>query len=173
MFEKVNKFLAINSNLSRQSKTKAIFQEQSGLKRKVTLLRGNIKKNPNHYSKEQLIWRNPSYQQQIRRAYNSITVMSYEEIHRWLQLQQVTPKQYNRDGLGQSTESYRVLTVHTKDTLCAYRDIYVGFTAAFLCSGEKLLPKNQAETPYSVEGGKLYFERTKKNAFKQDWMGVF
>ena len=43
-----------------------------------------------------------------------------------------------------------------------YRDIYVGFTALTFCRWEKTFTKNQAETPYSVEGRQLYFERTKK-----------
>ena len=43
-----------------------------------------------------------------------------------------------------------------------YLDIYIGFTAITFCKWEKVLPKNQAETPYTEAGRQINFERTKK-----------
>ena len=45
-----------------------------------------------------------------------------------------------------------------------YRDIYIGFTALTFCKWEKVLSKNQAETPYTEAGREINFRRTKKEA---------
>lgn len=43
-----------------------------------------------------------------------------------------------------------------------YRDMYIGITKLTFCKWERIYQKNQKETPFTEEGRKLYFKRTRK-----------
>ena len=43
-----------------------------------------------------------------------------------------------------------------------YRDIYIGITSLTFCNWQETRGKNPKETPYTAEGRKINFERTKK-----------
>ena len=145
--------------------------DKDRLKRKVYTIAGNIKKIPNHYSKEQLIGEIHRINSQIRgliQYYQCCTWVnvSMKKYSRWLHLTAMHRlKQYNGKWI-LANRVQNLPRVHEQYTQkipsVRYRDIYVGFTALTFCRWEKTFTKNQAETPYSVEGRQLYFERTKK-----------
>lgn len=65
-----------------------------------------------------------------------------------------------------ANQTQNLVNVHqqytTKIPSVRFRDIWIGVTRLDFCRWEKPFGKIQAETPYTEEGRKIYFERTKR-----------
>lgn len=65
-----------------------------------------------------------------------------------------------------ANQTQNLVNVHqqytTKIPAVRFRDIWIGVTRLDFCRWEKPICKIQAETPYTEEGRKIYFERTKR-----------
>ena len=145
--------------------------DRDRLKRKVDKVAENIKNIPKNYSKEQLI-------NEINRINSQIRgIIQYYQCCTWVniamrkygrRLQLICSsrlRQYKGKWIS-ANQVQNLPRVHQnykqKIPSVMYRDIYVGFTSLTFCKWEKTPQKNQSETPYSEEGRRLYFERTKK-----------
>lgn len=62
--------------------------------------------------------------------------------------------------------TYNLYNVHKNYTqkipAIEYEDMYIGVTKLTFCKWERIYQKNQQETPFTEEGRKLYFKRTRK-----------
>ena len=145
--------------------------DKDKLGRKACKIAENIRKIPQHYSKEQLIGEIHHINSQIRgliQYYQCCTWVniSMKKYSRWLQLTAMRRLKQHGGKWVPANEVRNLPRIHgqymQKIPAVRYRDIYVGFTALAFCKWEKAPWKNQAETLYSEEGRQLYFERTKK-----------
>ena len=145
--------------------------DRDRLKRKVDKVAENIKNIPKNYSREQLI-------NEINRINSQIRgIIQYYQCCTWVNIAmrkygrrlQLICSSRLRQYKGKWISANQVQNLprvhqHYKQKIPSvkYRDIYVGFTSLTFCKWEKTPQKNQSETPYSEEGRRLYFERTKK-----------
>ena len=144
--------------------------DRNRLKKKVDEVAEAIKKMPRNYSREQLIREMNRINSQIRgiiQYYQCCTWVNISMKKHSRRLQLIAKrrlKQYRGKWIP-ANETQNLPRVHQqykqKIPSVKYRDIYIGFTALNFCKWEKLCSK-AAETPYTEEGRRLYFERTKK-----------
>ena len=144
--------------------------DRNRLKKKVDAVAEAIKKIPRNYSREQLIGAINRINSQIRgiiQYYQCCTWVNIAMKKHSRRLQLIAKrrlKQYRGKWIP-ANETQNLSRIHQeykqKIPSVKYRDIYIGFTALRFCKWEKQCSK-AAETPYTEEGRRLYFERTKK-----------
>ena len=156
---------------ARQGYISRTIPDRDRLKRKADNIAAEIKLIPECYSREQMIGAINHINSQIRgliQYYQCCTWVniSMKKYSRWLQL---TAKRRLKQYKGKwipANQTQNLPRVHQqykqKIPSIKYRDIYVGFTALTFCKWEKVLSKNQAETPYTEAGRQINFKRTKK-----------
>ena len=144
--------------------------DRNRLKKKVDEVAEAIKKIPRNYSREQLIREMNRINSQVRgiiQYYQCCTWVNISMKKHSRRLQLIAKrrlKQYRGKWIP-ANETQNLPRVHQqykqKIPSVKYRDIYIGFTALNFCKWEKQCSK-AAETLYTEEGRRLYFERTKK-----------
>ena len=144
--------------------------DRNRLKKKVDAIAEAIKKIPRNYSREQLIRAMNHINSQIRgiiQYYQCCTWVNIAMKKHSRRLQLIAKrrlKQYRGKWIpANKTQNLPRVYQQYKQKIPSvkYRDIYIGFTALNFCKWEKQYSK-AAETPYTEEGRRLYFERTKK-----------
>lgn len=156
---------------SRRGYISRTIPDRDRLKRKVDKIAHDIKKIPLNYSREQMIGAINRINSQIRgliQYYQCCTWVgtSMKKCGRRLQMvEKARLNQYKGKWIP-ANQTQNLPRVHQqykqKIPSIKYLDIYIGFTAITFCKWEKVLPKNQAETPYTEAGRQINFERTKK-----------
>ena len=156
---------------SRRGYISRTIPDRDRLKRKVDKIAHDIKKIPLNYSREQMIGAINRINSQIRgliQYYQCCTWVgtSMKKCGRRLQMvEKARLSQYKGKWIP-ANQTQNLPRVHQqykqKIPSIKYLDIYIGFTAITFCKWEKVLPKNQAETPYTEAGRQINFERTKK-----------
>ena len=144
--------------------------DRSRLRKKVDAIANAIKAIPRNYSREQLIGEINRINSQIRgiiQYYQCCTWVNISMKKHSRRLQLIAKrrlKQYRGKWIP-ANETQNLPRIHQqykqKIPSVKYRDIYIGFTDLNFCKWEKVCSK-AAETPYTEEGRRLYFERTKK-----------
>ena len=145
--------------------------DRNRLRRKVDEIAHDIKKIPRNYSRDQLIGAINRINSQIRgliQYYQCCTWVNVamKKYGRRLQAaERIRLKQYKGKWIS-ANQTQNLPRVHQdykqKILSIEHHGVYIGFTALTFCKWERVLPKNQAETPYTETGRKLNFERTKK-----------
>ncbi len=173
--KKYIKFLGYEFKLvrgkARQGYISRTIPDRDRLKRKADNIAAEIKLIPECYSREQMIGAINRINSQIR------GLIQYYQCCTWVNISmkkysrrlQLTAKRRLKQYKGKwvpANQTQNLPRVHQqykqKIPSIKYRDIYVGFTALTFCKWEKVLYKNQAETPYTEAGRQINFKRTKK-----------
>ena len=173
--KKYIKFLGYELKLvrgkARQGYISRTIPDRDRLKRKADNIAAEIKLIPECYSREQMIGAINRINSQIR------GLIQYYQCCTWVNISmkkysrrlQLTAKRRLKQYKGKwvpANQTQNLPRVHQqykqKIPSIKYRDIYVGFTALTFCKWEKVLYKNQAETPYTEAGRQINFKRTKK-----------
>ena len=145
--------------------------DRDRLKRKAEKIAEDIKKIPRNYSREQMIGAINRINSQVRgliQYYKCCTWVniSMRKYSRWLQLTAMRRLKQYRGKWIPAKEVQNLPRVHQeykqKIPSIKHRDIYIGFTALTFCRWERTPSKDQAETPYTEEGRRINFERTKQ-----------
>ena len=145
--------------------------DRDRLKRKVDKITEEIKHIPLNYSKEKMIGAINRVNSEIRGIIQYYQCCTWVNIAMKKQARKLSwagirrLKQYKGKWIP-ANQTQNLPRIHQqyrqKIPSMKYRDIYIGFTALTFCRWERTAPKKQEETPYTVAGRLLYFERTKK-----------
>ena len=145
--------------------------DRKRLKRKVDEIIQDIRKIPEDYSREKLIDAINKINSKIRGVIQyyqcctwvNIAMKKHNRKLEWAAMRRL--KQYKGKWIpaNQTQNLPRIHQEHRqKLPSIKYRDIYIGITALTFCKWQQTPYKNQAETPYTENGRRLYFKRTKK-----------
>lgn len=141
------------------------------LKNKVESIKKEIKIMPINFSREQAI----DYINKINSKIRGL--INYYDNCTWVYIQMAKYdynfariamnrlKQYRGKWI-YSNETRNLINVHTKYRQkipsIKYQNIWIGITRLTFCKWQRAQGKKKGETPYTVEGRRIYFERTKK-----------
>ncbi len=145
--------------------------DRDRLKTKVNAIRDEIKTIPKNTSREKLI-------ATINRINSKIRgIIQYYECCTWVSVVMKEPGRLLQKTAARRLKQYKGKWVQAKKVInlprvhrnykqkipaIKYNDMYIGFTSLTFCKWQKATPKMQGESPYSLEGRQLNFERTKK-----------
>ena len=141
------------------------------LKRKVAEIHENIVSIPRNVSRDIIVQRMHLINSQIRGLIN------YYSCTTWVSVAVKRYRQYLQHAAHKTLKKYRAKwipanetstlpSVHsrykTKIVAIPYKNLWAGLTDLGFCQWEKTLYHRIEETPYTLEGRQLYFERTRK-----------